>query len=48
MLGFEPQGTEESQAIYISNDLTKIGEKQATDDSLPTPKGGDDNDNAGD
>jgi phage portal protein BeeE len=41
MLGFEKQNTPETQAIYISNDLTKIGEKKATDDSL---KGGDDND----
>lgn len=39
MLGFEKQNTPESQAIYISNDLSKIGEKKATDDSL---KGGDD------
>ncbi|MEK5107041.1 phage portal protein [Cytobacillus sp. FSL K6-0129] len=41
MLGFPKQNTPESQAIYISNDLTKIGEKKATDDSL---KGGDGND----
>ncbi|OAK72679.1 phage portal protein [Lederbergia galactosidilytica] len=41
MLGFEKQNTPETQAIYISNDLSKIGEKKATDDSL---KGGDDND----
>ena len=41
MLGFEKQNTSESQSIYISNDLSKIGEKNATDDSL---KGGDDND----
>jgi HK97 family phage portal protein len=40
MLGFEKQNTPESQAIYISNDLSKIGEKKATDDSL---KGGDEN-----
>jgi HK97 family phage portal protein len=40
MLGFEKQNNPESQAIYISNDLSKIGEKKATDDSL---KGGDDN-----
>ncbi|WP_420798649.1 phage portal protein [Lederbergia galactosidilytica] len=39
MLGFEKQNTPETQAIYISNDLSKIGEKKATDDSL---KGGDD------
>lgn len=37
-LGLPAQGTPESQAIYISNDLSKIGEKDATDDSL---KGGD-------
>jgi HK97 family phage portal protein len=41
MLGFEKQNTPEMQAIYLSNDLTKIGDKKATDDSL---KGGDDND----
>lgn len=40
-LGLPKQNTPESQAIYISNDLSKIGEKKATDDSL---KGGDDND----
>lgn len=38
MLGFPKQNTPETQAIYISNDLSKIGEKKATDDSL---KGGD-------
>jgi len=38
MLGFPMQNTPESQAIYISSELSKIGEKQATDDSL---KGGD-------
>ncbi|MEK4201157.1 phage portal protein [Cytobacillus sp. FSL K6-0265] len=41
MLGFPKQNTPEAQAIYISNDLSKIGEKKATDDSL---KGGDGND----
>lgn len=41
MLGFPKQNTPETQAIYISNDLSKIGEKKATDDSL---KGGDEND----
>lgn len=40
MLGFPKQNTPETQAIYISNDLTEIGKKKATDDSL---KGGDDN-----
>ncbi|EEK47314.1 hypothetical protein bcere0002_57050 [Bacillus cereus ATCC 10876] len=40
MLEFPMQNTPESQAIYISNDLSKIGEKQTTDDSL---KGGDGN-----
>lgn len=40
MLGFPRQNTPETQAVYISNDLSKIGEKKATDDSL---KGGDDN-----
>jgi HK97 family phage portal protein len=40
MLGFPKQNTPETQAVYISNDLSKIGEKKATDDSL---KGGDDN-----
>lgn len=39
-LGLPTQNTPESQAIYISNDLSKIGEKNATDDSL---KGGDAN-----
>ncbi|MGE7838016.1 phage portal protein [Viridibacillus arvi] len=38
MLGFPKQNTSESQAIYISNDLSKIGEKKATDNSL---EGGD-------
>ncbi|MGG5740478.1 phage portal protein [Bacillus cereus group sp. IBL03679] len=40
MLGFPKQNTPESKAIYISNDLTEIGKKNATDDSL---KGGDGN-----
>lgn len=44
MLGFPKQNTPETQAVYISNDLTKIGEKKATDDSL---KGGDENDKEG-
>jgi HK97 family phage portal protein len=39
MLGFPKQNKPETQAIYISNDLSKIGEKKATGDSL---KGGDD------
>lgn len=39
-LGLPKQNTPESQAIYISNDLSKIGEKNATDDSL---KGGENN-----
>ncbi|MCM3735595.1 phage portal protein [Bacillus cytotoxicus] len=39
-LGLPAQNTPESQAIYISNDLTEIGKKNATDDSL---KGGDGN-----
>ncbi|PDZ12777.1 portal protein [Bacillus pseudomycoides] len=39
MLGFPKQNTPESRAIYISNDVSKIGEKQITDDSLG---GGDD------
>lgn len=34
MLGFPEQNTPETQAIYISNDLSKIGDKKATDDSL--------------
>lgn len=33
-LGLPTQDTPESQAIYISNDLSKIGEKDATDNSL--------------
>jgi HK97 family phage portal protein len=41
MLGFPKQNTPETQAVYISNDLSKIGEKKATDDSL---KGGDESD----
>ncbi|WLR54293.1 phage portal protein [Mesobacillus subterraneus] len=41
MLGFPKQNTPETQAVYISNDLSRIGEKNATDDSL---KGGDVND----
>lgn len=44
MLGFPKQNTPEAQAIYISNDLTKINEKKATDDSLPTSGGGDKDD----
>ncbi|MGE8080502.1 phage portal protein [Peribacillus loiseleuriae] len=44
MLGFPKQNTPETQAIYISKDLSKIGEKKATDDSL---KGGDGNDKTG-
>ncbi|WP_371069133.1 phage portal protein [Sediminibacillus sp. JSM 1682029] len=40
MLGFPKQNKPETQAVYISNDLSKIGEKKATDDSL---KGGDAN-----
>ena len=50
MLGFPMQNTPESQAIYISNDLSKIGEKKATDNSLPTQddlKGGDTNEKTG-
>ena len=51
MLGFPRQNTEESTSIYISRDLMKIGEKNATDDSLPgnekeKNKGGDDNQEA--
>lgn len=38
MLGFPRQGTPETEAVYISNDLTEIGKKNATDDSLPTSK----------
>lgn len=41
MLNFPKQNTPETQAVYISNDLSKIGEKKATDDSLG---GGDAND----
>jgi HK97 family phage portal protein len=49
MLGFPKQNTPETQAIYISNDLSKIGEKKATDDSLQADylKGGDGNENKG-
>lgn len=42
-LGLPTQDTPESQAIYISNDLSKIGEKKATDDSLIASKGGEEN-----
>lgn len=50
MLGFERQNTPETQAVYISNDLTEIGKKNATDNSLPTEddlKGGDGNEKEG-
>lgn len=50
MLGFPKQNTPETQAIYISNDLSKIGEKNATDNSLPSGddlKGGDKNEKEG-
>lgn len=50
MLGFPKQNTKESQAIYISNDLSTIGKKHATDNSLPTEddlKGGDKNEKEG-
>ncbi|STP30598.1 phage portal protein [Enterococcus durans] len=51
MLGFPKQNTPETQAIYISNDLSRIGQKNATDDSLPTNdqnvKGGDGNEKEG-
>ena len=52
MLGFPRQGIPETEAIYISNDLSRIGEKNATDNSLPTSdndklKGGDKNEKTG-
>ncbi|RBS34053.1 hypothetical protein EB13_00572 [Enterococcus faecium] len=51
MLGFPKQNTPETQAIYISNDLSRIGQKNATDDSLPTNdqdlKGGEGNEEEG-
>ncbi|WP_291292581.1 phage portal protein [Enterococcus sp.] len=50
MLGFPKQNTPETQAIYISNDLSRIGQKKATDNSLPTSddlKGGDGNEKEG-
>lgn len=51
MLGFPKQNTPETQAIYISNDLSRIGHKNAADDSLPTNdqnvKGGDGNEEEG-
>lgn len=50
MLGFPKQNTPETQAIYISNDLSRIGQKNATDDSLPNGddlKGGDGNEKEG-
>ncbi|MEB9132718.1 phage portal protein, partial [Bacillus cereus] len=40
--GFPKQNTKESQAIYISNDLTEIGKKEANDGSLG---GGEENEN---
>mgnify|MGYP000329202642 CR=1 FL=1 len=36
MLGFPRQNTKATQAVYISNDLTEIGKKNATDNSLTT------------
>jgi HK97 family phage portal protein len=44
MLGFPEQNTPETQAVYISNDLSRIGEKKATDDSL---KGGEESEEKG-
>ena len=49
MLGFPKQNTAATQAVYISNDLTEIGKKNATDNSLTTEddlKGGDKNEEA--
>jgi hypothetical protein len=42
MLGFPKQNTKESQAIYISNDLTEIGKKEEADGA---PRGGEKNEN---
>jgi HK97 family phage portal protein len=50
MLGFPKQNTPETQAVYLSNDLSKLGDKKATSDSLPTGenlKGGGGNDKEG-
>ena len=50
MLGFPRQNTEATQAVYISNDLTEIGKKNATDNSLTTEddlKGGGKNEETG-
>lgn len=50
MLGFPRQNTPETQKIYLSNDLTEIGKKSATDNSVTTNedlKGGDNNDKDG-
>ena len=50
MVGFPRQNVPETEAIYISNDLTEIGKKNATDNSLPTDdnlKGGDGNEEKG-
>lgn len=50
MLGFPKQNTAATQAVYISNDLTEIGKKNATDNSLTTEddlKGGDKNEETG-
>ncbi|MED2170365.1 phage portal protein, partial [Bacillus thuringiensis] len=38
MLGFPKQNTKESQSIYMSNDITEIGKKEAADGSV---EGGD-------
>lgn len=50
MLGFPRQNTEATQAVYISNDLTEIGKKNAADNSLTTEddlKGGGKNEETG-
>ncbi|NSR63775.1 phage portal protein, partial [Enterococcus faecalis] len=50
MLGFPRQNTKATQAVYISNDLTEIGKKNATDNSLTTEddlKGGGKNEETG-
>ncbi|MED2822397.1 phage portal protein, partial [Bacillus thuringiensis] len=38
MLGFPKQNTKESQSIYISNDITEIGKKEAADGSKEVTK----------
>lgn len=50
MLGFPRQGTPETEAIYLSNDLSRIGKNNATDNSVTTEedlKGGEKHEESG-